>query len=433
MLSAKGFQDKTDISIKTSKTTLNPNAAEFVPFSSKTSPANAKNAKVSNLDVPVSSGKAVLDHSDSNVSNNSDDEALQYWRRQLPDDITPDFRFMGGDELQMISGLSLNESQFDGLDTNHLPPKSDASSIHSVDDTNLSRSMLYNGDRSSIPFTSLSSSLWNKQSGNADLNNELEKIHRTGDSDAGFLNYLANEYSALNNASFSPMEFLSAEFPGFSVDCIGEVYYRNGCDLNLTVEILSQLEVQVDDGFTHNVNSRILSAPNIAALDFHALPVSKVNKTISKCDENGLSNDFFKCDEKNVKQTSGPFQHIIDKGSFPFTKHGTSSAPRDSLNYASTLCKFASLDSRHWKYDTNGSSDVNVGSSRSLQSLSNSYSGHGKSIYTDKPQGNSIARAAPIWPETEDAVGNFLSSLSYPVYFLLLKYKLMRFSSLLVE
>lgn len=186
-----------------------------------------------------------------------------------------------------------------------------------------------------------------------------------------------------------------------------------------------QLQVQVDGSLTQNLNSRI------AALDFHALPVSKANQSISKCDENG----FFKCDEKNVKQTSGTFQHIIDKGSFPFTtKHGTSGASRDALNYASTLCKFASLDSSHWKYDKNGSSDMNVGSSRSLQSLSNSYSGHGKSMYTDKPQGNSsIAQAATIWPETGDAVGNFLCSLSHPGYFLLLKREVNKVSSFLVE
>ncbi|KAM1380672.1 hypothetical protein ACFX2I_022372 [Malus domestica] len=52
-------------------------------------------------------GKVVLDRTESSTSNNSDDEAHQYWCHQLPDDITHDFKVMGEDESQGLGNLSL--------------------------------------------------------------------------------------------------------------------------------------------------------------------------------------------------------------------------------------------------------------------------------------------------------------------------------------
>ncbi|KAI3811512.1 hypothetical protein L1987_21236 [Smallanthus sonchifolius] len=73
---------------------LRKDATEFVPFAlrshSATVGATDASSTFGNF-ATTSPGKAVLDRSESSVSNNSDDEVHQYWRQQLPDDITPDF------------------------------------------------------------------------------------------------------------------------------------------------------------------------------------------------------------------------------------------------------------------------------------------------------------------------------------------------------
>ncbi|KAL4556171.1 hypothetical protein LXL04_038814 [Taraxacum kok-saghyz] len=62
------------------------------------------------------------------------------------------------------------------------------------------------------------------------------------------------------------------QMEGFLAESLTEVYYANGCDLNLTIEMLTQLEFQVDNGLKQNLNSKALSAPNRRALDFPTLP-----------------------------------------------------------------------------------------------------------------------------------------------------------------
>lgn len=40
-----------------------------------------------------------------------------------------------------------------------------------------------------------------------------------------------------------PVQVLAAEFPGFPAEGLAEIYFSNGCDLALTMEMLTQLEV----------------------------------------------------------------------------------------------------------------------------------------------------------------------------------------------
>ncbi|KAI3725177.1 hypothetical protein L1987_64955 [Smallanthus sonchifolius] len=69
-------------------------AAEFVSFALRSSSGNTSAADTSssfgNFGASTT-GNSILNRSESSVSNNSDDEAHQFWRHQLPDDITPDF------------------------------------------------------------------------------------------------------------------------------------------------------------------------------------------------------------------------------------------------------------------------------------------------------------------------------------------------------
>ncbi|KAL8096497.1 hypothetical protein AgCh_037454 [Apium graveolens] len=67
----------------------------------------------------------------------------------------------------------------------------------------------------------------------------------------------------------------------------------------------------------------------------------------------------------------------------------------------------ASQNTGMWKYDINGAADVSISSSRSSNVLASSYNGaQGRAIHGDRLQGPSLARAAPTWLETGDAVAN---------------------------
>eukprot|EP00249_Psilotum_nudum_P012997 c24093_g1_i1 orf=1-291(-) len=97
------MNSSSQIAAKLVQTTLNPNAAEFIPLAVRSSFSSAvvhvasssvvACSKEENKSSPSGKGcsKSVLNRTDSTNSNASDDECRQYWRSQLPDDITPDF------------------------------------------------------------------------------------------------------------------------------------------------------------------------------------------------------------------------------------------------------------------------------------------------------------------------------------------------------
>lgn len=232
-------------------TALNPNAAEFVPSSLKYTYETTKISDITKLDLPGSSRKAVLDRSASNTSNNSDDEVHQYWRQQLPDDITPDFEPVGGNESHepghlTLAGLSINDtvdhSKFPGQITSQtLSMRQDLSSP-SIDNLSLSGKIGYPGSlyaKEQSPVASIASaaSLWGKQFINGE---QQERHHYDGDYGAGSM----GENVFLENSVTDPIEYLSSQFPGFATQSLADVYYGNECDLNLTIEILTQLEVR---------------------------------------------------------------------------------------------------------------------------------------------------------------------------------------------
>jgi hypothetical protein len=47
----------------------------------------------------------------------------------------------------------------------------------------------------------------------------------------------------VDDTEINPLGFLASQFPGFATESLAEVYFASGCDLNLTVEMLTQLEV----------------------------------------------------------------------------------------------------------------------------------------------------------------------------------------------
>ncbi|XP_050365676.1 LOW QUALITY PROTEIN: pentatricopeptide repeat-containing protein At4g33170-like [Argentina anserina] len=414
-LSRKGsLTNDTKLTAAASKaTSLNPNAAEFVPFSLR-SPSSGSTSTAQAAAAFSSSGafgKAVLDRTESSTSNNSDDEAHQFWRHQLPDDITPDFKVMGEDESPGIGNISLaGLSLHDGGEATPFPASTAGGYLlsearingNSFSDKLRVATSPYGDGLSSPSFMHVPTKPWDKQILNSNqlVGNGHEGALYDDISRLGFMNDILGEPAVVDDCEINPSEFLASQFPGFSIQSLAEVYYANGCDLNLTIEMLTQLELQVDGGFNDNMNPKTLSAPDLSSMDFPALTPTEGQHGHPKY---GGDDDFH--------QSGNPYRSS-DKDNMLMFKSSSSFPSRGSIDFASAVRKLATQDSGGWKYERNGSADATIGSSRGSHLVNSTYnSGHGRAIYSDRSQTHGSARNAPVWLETGDAVANMYSNL----------------------
>ncbi|KAK4274529.1 hypothetical protein QN277_017734 [Acacia crassicarpa] len=413
----KGSQPETKLSSPNKVTTLNPNAAEFVPFALRSVPSGSTSSVDATARFPTAGalGKAVLDRSESSISNNSDDEVHQYWRCQLPDDITPDFKVMGEDDPQglnnlSLAGLSIHDDQeaprFPSSNGSRylLNEQQELSQFHlngnSFADKSRFSNSTYREDPSSANFLNSLTKRWDMQIGstNQHFGSGREGLTYDDNSGHGFLNDLLSEQAITDDTDMNPLEFLAAQFPGFASESLAEVYFANGFDLNLTIEMLTQLELQVDCTFNQNLNSKTVSAPNLSAMDFPALTSPDGHNTSVK----------YAAD--NVQQSGNPYGSS-DKDMLLF-KSSSSIPSRGAIDFASAVRKLASQDSGIWKYDKNDSGDATIGSSRSSHALAHAYNGgQGRASFGDRLTTRGSTRAAPVWLETGDAVANMYSEL----------------------
>ncbi|KAE9587891.1 putative Smr domain, ataxin-2 [Lupinus albus] len=411
-LSKIGYQTDTKLSSPDKATTLNPNAAEFVPFSLRSSPSGSTGSvdPTAKFTTYGSLDKAVLDRSGSSILNNSDDEAHQYWRCQLPDDITPDFKVMGEDESQGLNNLSLaGLSIHDDDESSRFPSKGSRFILNeqqhlnentiAADKFKFSNSA-YRVEPSSASLLSPLAKPWDRKIGNTNqhVSGVREALIYDDNSRHGFLNDLLFDNVIVDDSSVNPWEFLASLFPGFASESLSEVYFANGCDLHLTIDMLTQLELQVDDSFNQNLSSKALLAPNLSTMDFPALTSLNGQTTYAK----------YAMD--NAQQSDN---HYLSSGKDMLMFRTSSSIPtRGAIDFASAARKLASQDSGIWKYDRNGSGDASSGSSRSLNVLASAYNGaQGRANFGDKSQDRGSARTAPVWLETGDAVANMYSEL----------------------
>ncbi|XP_044471533.1 polyadenylate-binding protein-interacting protein 7 [Mangifera indica] len=413
-LSKKGTQiSDMKLNSPNKATVLNPNAAEFIPFALRSPSFGSSSAAAATARFTTSGsvGKAVLDRSESSVSNNSDEEAHQYWRRQLPDDITPDFKVMNEDDSPGLGGLSLaGLSLHDSIDGTGFPAPTGSGYVlteqrelsphlngNSFAEKMRFSASSYGEDPTTANFLPLSPKPWDKQIVGVD---QLREGHPyNGNLRHSFLNDISGEHGMIDDTEMNPVKFLESQFPGFAAESLAEVYFANGCDLNLTIEMLMQLELQVDGGFHQNLSSKTLSAPNLSAMDFPALTVTEGQSGPSK-----YSGD-------DLQQSGNPY-YSSDKENLLMFKIGSSIPSRGAVDFASAVRKLASHDSGAWKYDRNGSADSTIGSSRSSNVLTSAYSGsHARGVYADRLQNRGSARTAPVWLETGEAVANLYSEL----------------------
>ncbi|GJN00655.1 hypothetical protein PR202_ga17851 [Eleusine coracana subsp. coracana] len=356
-------------------TALNPNAAEFVPSFVRSSFGSSTVQDVTKSDFRGSSGKTILDRSESSKSNNSDDEAHQFWRKQLPDDIIPDFSFeeveQGPEELS-LAGLSLNAAPFYGTTSSRLSRELPSPATKGLE---LATNLLYEDNNSQATFSALGSSNWEQSymgfaSGNQDLQYDSESA-------AAFPDNFTGEYAAASDGTVDPLEYLASQFPGFSVESLAELYYANGCDFNHTIEILTQLEMQVDAAPNHTLNLT-QSAPNFSTGDFPALPTTDDHNGFNKGNEDVLS---------------------------IFNGRSSSTLSSGAGDFVSAVRKLASQNSGHLKFKK----APEYGNGVSALSAPKQYSSSTKQSSGNKFQSVGSARAATPWLETGDAVASMYS------------------------
>ncbi|XP_057799914.1 polyadenylate-binding protein-interacting protein 7-like [Salvia miltiorrhiza] len=366
--------------------TLNPNAAEFVPFALRSQAANLRILDTSPKF--TTSGKSVLDRSESSVSNssNAEEEAQQYWCHQLPDDITPDFKVMGIDNgvneasrytSPTNSGVTLKEHQALSL-------------LHPLDGSTRAEKQRYPVSPNGECFQTSLGKPWDRQiHGGSDQLLAREGNPYNGNTSRAFLAEMSNEQSLLDNADLCRLEFLASQFPSFSAESIAEAYLSNGGDLNLTINVLTQLELRVDGGSNQTRSPMAFSSPNLSASKLPTLCVPNGHSGSRK-----LAGD----DQQNV----GPYWSPGKESSLRLRSF--SAIPlRVATDFASAARKTTSQESSIWKYDRNGSSD-------NTQVLASAYnSGQVKSIYGNRLQSRGSPLTSPARLETGLSAANMYS------------------------
>ncbi|KAL6512395.1 hypothetical protein OROHE_020007 [Orobanche hederae] len=389
----------SDKKLPTAKAHLNPNATEFVPFALRSPSAGITGPGASSKFAtfpPPTPKKSILDRSESSISINSDDEAQQYWRHQLPDDITPDFKVIGlDDNTQGINTLPFSSLSLTDIHEGSRYSTSSGLSSLPVNGGNHSENLKfssYGEFQSPSGFHTKLGKSWDPQIVSNDQILGREG-HDSGNSGYGFLGDVPNEQLLVDNSDVNPLEFLASQFPGFAAESLAEVYFANAGDLNLTIEMLTQLELQVEGGLNQSQSSKALSAPNLSAMDFPALSASDGHTDLSK------------------SGGDGPYRSSEKQGAVLFRSNSFIPS-RGATDFASAVKKMASQDSSIWKYERNGSSDASVGSSRSSQGLVSSYnSGQSRAVYGNRIQSRGSAHASPIWLDTGTAVANMYSEM----------------------
>lgn len=237
-MSDNGLSDKegTKLNLWNKVTTLNPNALEFIPSSLKYA-KSTKSLDTKKFDGLGSSGNSVFNQSGSTISNNSEVEANPYWYHQLPDDITPDFKVMA-EELQgpgnlRIADLSLHDavgsSRLSESMANQLLGVRKDVPCFTSENHRLSEKICAE-EKSPTAFMASAASSWGKPFINGEKHSRIGRM--------GCRNNML-----LENAAVDPIKYLSSCFPGCDAQRLANVYYKNGCDLNSTIELISHYMV----------------------------------------------------------------------------------------------------------------------------------------------------------------------------------------------
>ncbi|KAJ7517478.1 hypothetical protein O6H91_21G025700 [Diphasiastrum complanatum] len=349
---------------------LNPNAEEFIPSALRSGSPYGENSLASQLSKDTY-GKKSLERSSSTKSNGSNDEHKRYWPFQLPDDLITDFDIAADNVLEENSSYeqsygSVLESygahgNVIGLDNScdvgqNGGAEQVAQQSFSAQNSPLARNERFNTAQTSsnsfLPFNSVSSpyGLASQQllSTEQPLISQRDAQFFWGeDSEADYQSDFAEQqtYNDLGD-----MQMLAIEFPNFAVESLAEILYANHGDLMLTIEMLTQLEIQEGVSQQH-LEPATPAAPSLSAMDFPALSGFELANGISP---SGGAADIQPNSRQRRMELSNTFSHT----------HG---ARETGADFAAIVRKHAEQHAAPWQYQRNGGSNISVG--KSVQNL----------------------------------------------------------------
>lgn len=268
-------QSTSTSSLSLGRTSLNPNAAEFVPKAYKAPstgvPEQAGDEQKSSSFAASGDKETAgsrLNRTNSSNSNASDDEYRRFCRSQLPDDLMPDFDF--GDFVEStdyeepapldVPGRSLIPTNWAGAGVGNVVQGEhftydDRVNQNAVRATTFSppgagaaRYSVAEGSTSSMgpgfvrPYLPELRSPVQQVNVNRDRQPAWTDNNETGTS---FTEWGSSDLTFPEDLteSIDPVSVLATEFPGFASESLAEIYYANGGDLALTVDMLAELEV----------------------------------------------------------------------------------------------------------------------------------------------------------------------------------------------
>lgn len=360
----------------TMHTTLNPNAAEFVPSTLRASSSSSNIPDVIKPKPARDSRKAILHGSDFATSCASDNES-QYQQFQLPDDITPDFGLLEVNAFLSAESISSEgSSAFDYTSTSKPfvtetimeNKQGNCVSFHRTQEISPHEmspgyanghskfALAQNGEEIfSGGVESLSSSrAWEHHSFAQDR--QMVQIrngqHSSAVCDIGFFGELLKQPFA-DEKETDPMNLLALEFPGFAAENLADIFHANGNDLNMTIEMLTQLQLQNNFGPPAHATSQSSSAPDISMMNFSDHEITKMVSCYTG---------------KEVQQTMSVPRTREQKDSF-FSRPKVSADSRTGTDFAAVVRK-GSHHSGQCLYERTGSIDLDWGTNSSQFSTS---------------------------------------------------------------
>lgn len=356
----------------TMRTALNPNAAEFVPSTLR---ALSSSSNIPDMIKPNPAGdcrKAILHGSDVTTSCTSDNES-QYQQFQLPDDITPDFGLLEANAFLSTEGFSSEgSSSFEYANTTKPFLRETITENKEGNHFSFHRRQGISPCEMSLGYANGHSKFALAQSGEERFSGGVESLSSSGawerhtfaqdqqmvqirngqhssiGCDIGFFGELLKQPFS-DEKETDPMNLLALEFPGFAAESLADIFHANGNDLNMTREMLTQLQLQDNSGPPAYATSQFSSAPNISMMDFS-------DNAITKMISGYRGNEGQRA--MNVPRTR------VEKDSF-------SSRPKVSAD-SRTVIDFrkGSQHSGQCLYERTGSIDLNLGTDTSQFSTS---------------------------------------------------------------
>eukprot|EP00250_Pteridium_aquilinum_P012974 c21056_g1_i2 orf=502-2094(-) len=363
------------------RTSLNPNAREFVPtFRSSSSATITTTGDDTEPSTASDNGITFSDKTGSSDTCASDEESRRYWNAQLPDDIlTPDTDFFipavednvepGASVLRVsVSESSGLKESVDLVADNLLWERT---ALNGKQPQSAGHAAAYDfGDSRNVPVSSRQ--LWED-----DQIFQLSSLSGNWNGTGNGAMYLPalGQASINENNTMDALNLLADEFPNIPVQSLADVYQANGGDLSLTARVLTQLKLQDEGSPWHNLASPSRFSPNSRPMDF---PLSSTPELTS-----GLSQFLEDVD----MQQHAEFPRLTRK------------------------------NSSQWPYDRNGQAEFSLGPSSfsSMSPYSSLFDGDSPSANEERFELSHLhhkQRLSPrSWMETDDALVNLMSEL----------------------